>query len=127
MDPVSDYMVTAANSTVTLWDIFDPSNPVVVGSYEAGVMVNTVAIRYPFVFVAKRLLAESELLFRLEDFFSDSPTPIEPDFWRPGHSGNPTIDCEKIVGATFSKDGMRLFTGAWTASRMFDVSECVEQ
>jgi hypothetical protein len=127
IDPVSGYAALADGNRVTVWDIFpDPGNPSLVGSYDTGSLVTTVAVRYPFVLAARRLSFESEHLFRIEDFITGGVTPIDPAFWQLPNAQNPQFDCEKIMGGTFSTDGTRLYTGGWTASKMFNLSGCAD-
>jgi hypothetical protein len=124
---VSGYAALADGNRVTVWDIFpDPGSPSLVGSYDTGSLVTTVAIRDPFVFAARRLSLESEHLFLLEDFLTGGVTPIDPGFWQVPNPQNPFFDWEKIMGGTFSTDGTHLYTGGWTASKMFNLSGCAD-
>jgi len=125
IDPVSGYAALADGDSVTVWEIYpDPANPSLVGSYDTGSLVTTVAIRYPFVLAARRLSFESEHVFRIEDFIAGGVTPIDPDFWQLPNAQNPQFGCEKIMGAAFSTDGSHLYTGGWTASKMFNLTGC---
>ena len=125
IDPVSGYAALADGNSVTVWDIFpDPGDPELIGTYDTGALVSTVAIRYPFVFAARRLSFESEHLFLIEDFLTGRPAPIDPEFWQVPNAQNPVFECEKIMGGTFSTDGTHLYTGGWTASKMFDLTGC---
>ncbi len=124
VDPISDYAVIADGNRVVVLDVSDPGNPDSIGVYDTGSLVSTVAIRWPYVFAARRLSFESEHLFRIEDFVAGSPTPIDPAFWQVPNAKNPLFECEKIMGGTFSTDGTHLYTGMWTAAKMFDLSAC---
>ena len=127
IDPVSGYAALADGNSVTVWDIFpDPGDPELIGTYDTGALVSTVAIRYPFVFAARRLSFESEHLFLIEDFLTGGLTPIDPEFWQVPNAQNPLFECEKIMGGTFSTDGTHLYTGGWTASKMFDLTGCAD-
>jgi hypothetical protein len=127
IDPVSGYAALADGNSIAVWDIFpDPGDPSLVGSYDTGALVSTVAIRYPFVFSARRLSFESEHLFLIEDFLTGGPAPIDPAFWQVPNAQNPVSDCEKIMGGTFSTDGTHLYTGGWTASKMFNLTGCAD-
>ena len=125
IDPVSGYAAVADGTSVTVWDISpDPASPSLIGGYDTGALVTTVAIRYPFVLAARRLSFESERLFRIEDFLAGGAAPIDPGFWQVPNAQNPLFECEKIMGGTFSTDGSHLYTGHWTAAKMFNVSGC---
>jgi hypothetical protein len=124
IDPVSRFAAMADGNKVVVLDISDPGNPDSIGAYDTGDLVTTVAVRYPYVFAARRLSFESEHLFRIDDFVAGSPTPIDPNFWQVPNAQNPLFECEKIMGGTFSTDGTHLYTGMWTASKMFDLTGC---
>jgi hypothetical protein len=114
--------VTANTSGLKVWDLVDPADPVEVGSYATG-YVNSVAVHYPFVWVARKGITDSSRTFDISEL--SSPLPLDTAFWDPSRPWNyPGHACVNPQHAQFSRDGSVLYAARYSVGQMVDFTDC---
>ena len=126
IDKASELAVTAlVNDGFRIWDVSNPAGPVQRAHvpFSSSLNVNTAAIRYPFVWVARTLVEDSSKTYNIE--VPSSPVEMDPAFWHPDHPWNShSEECEWPQGASFSDDGNTMYFARYSVVQMIDFTVC---
>jgi len=123
IDLATNYAATARNGILKLWDISSPDSPAQIKQWQPnpGARYASVAIKYPYLWVAERGVRETLMYSILNP---EAPERIAQDFWEyEGAGAQPwnTYPCMDNRHAVFTDDVGWLFAARFSVLERFEV------